>query len=63
LRARTLDLQQAAAVGMARHRRHLDGLAAERVRYIDRLPIGKRYAVAEMADVIDDQTLSHGARR
>ena len=36
LRARGLDLQQAPAVGVTRHRRHFDGLAGQRIRHIDR---------------------------
>jgi hypothetical protein len=58
-----LDLQQSPAVGMARHRRHLDRLAAKRVRHIHRLSIGKADAVAEVTDVIDDETLNHDVRR
>ncbi len=48
---------------VTRHRRHLDGLAAKRVRHIDGLSVGIGDAVAEMADMIDDEALNHGARR
>ena len=58
-----LDLQQSPAVGMARHRRHLDRLAAKRVGHIHRLSIGEGHAVAEVTDVIDDEALNHGVRR
>ena len=54
-RAGVLDLEQAPAVGMARDRRHLDGLAGQRVGHIDVLPVGDRHAVAAMADMIDDE--------
>ena len=63
LRARAVDLQQAPAVGMARHRRHLDGLARQRIGHIDRLSAGNGDAVAVMTDVIDGEAFSHGARR
>ena len=63
LRACTLDLQQAPAVGMAGHGRNLDGLAAKRVRHIHGLSAGKGDAVAAMTDVIDDEAFNHGARR
>jgi hypothetical protein len=63
-RACTLDLQQTPAVGvMARYGGNLDGLAAKRVRYIHVLSVGKSDAVAKMTDMIDDETLNHGARR
>ena len=48
-----LDREQAPAVGMAWHCRHLDGLAAERIRHIDILTTGVHDAVAEMTDMID----------
>ena len=64
LRAGALDREQAPAVGMmTRHRRDLDGLAAKRVGHIDVLSVDNGDAVAEMADVIDDEALNHGARR
>ena len=63
LRACGLDLQQAPAVGMTRHRRHLDGLARQRIGHIDRLSAGKGDAVAVMTDVIDGEVFNHGARR
>ncbi len=59
-----LDREQAPAIGMmTRHRCDLDGLAAKRVGHIDVLAADKGDAVAEMADVVDDETLNHGARR
>ena len=59
-----LDPEQAPAIGMmTRHRCDLDGLAAKRVRHIDVLAVDKGDAIAEMADVVDDQALNHGARR
>ena len=61
--AGAFDPEQSPAVGMAGHGRNLDGLAAEGVRHIDGLPIGKADAVAAMADVIDDQSFNHGGRR
>jgi len=64
LRAGALDLQQTPAIGMmTRHGRNLDGLAAERVGHMHGLAAGKRDAVAAMTDVIDDETLNHGARQ
>ena len=64
LRARTLDREQAPAVGMmTRHRRDLDGLAAKRVRHVHALAVDQGHAVAEMANAIDDEPLNHGARR
>ena len=59
-----LDPDEAPAVGMVtRHRRHLDDLAAKRVRYIEGLAVGKTDTVAKLADVIDGEPLNHGARR
>jgi hypothetical protein len=64
LRAGTLDLQQAPPVGMmTRYRCDLDGLAAQRIRHVHALPVGKGDAVAAMADVIDNEAFNHGARR
>ena len=48
---------------MARYGGNLDGLACERIWHVHRLPVGKGDAVATMADVIDDETFNHGARR
>ncbi len=63
-RAGALDLKQTPSVGMVtRHRGHLDGLPAKRVRHIERLSVGEGDAVAEMADMIDDEAFNHGARR
>jgi hypothetical protein len=64
LRAGTFDLQQAPAVRMvARDGRNLDRFAAKGVRHIHIVPVDEGDAVAEMADVVDDQALNHGARR
>jgi hypothetical protein len=63
LRACALDREQAPPVGMTRHGRNFDGLVPERVRYIDVVPADDSYAVAKVADVIDNETLNHGARR
>jgi len=63
LRACALEREQAAPVGMTRQGRNFDSFAAERVRHIDVVPAGNRDAVAKVADVIDDETLNHGARQ
>jgi hypothetical protein len=64
LRACALDLEQAPAVGMlAWDRGNFHGLAAKRVRHIEALSVGKGDAVAKVADMIDGETLNHGARR
>jgi hypothetical protein len=64
LRAGTLDLQQVPPVRMmTRYRCDLDGLAAQRIRHIQALPVGKGDAVAAMTDVIDNEAFNHGARR
>ncbi len=64
LRARLLDREQAPAVGvLAGNGGNLDGLAAQRVRHINILAADQRDAVAEMADMIDEEALNHGARR
>ena len=63
-RAGMLDRDQTPSIGMmARYRRHLHGLAAKRIRHIDVLAAFEGDAVAEMADMIDDEVLSHGAHR
>src|SRR6185312_4215184 len=62
-RARLIDTQQAAAIRMARHGLDLDGLARQRVWYVNR-PVGAfRAAVAAVADLADDQPLNHAAPR
>ena len=62
--AGALDREQAPPVGMmTRHWLHFDRLAAQRVGHIDALAADQRDAVAEMTDVIDGETLNHGARR
>ena len=48
---------------MAWRGRDLDRLAAKRVGDKKAMPLGKGDAVAEMTDVIDDETLNHGAHR
>ena len=59
-----LDREQAPAVGMmARYGGDLHGLAAECVGHVDALPADQGYAIAKMADMIDDQALNHGGRR
>ena len=64
LRARLLDREQAPAVGvLTGNGGDLDRLAAQRVRHINILAADQRDAVAEMADMIDEETLNHGARR
>jgi hypothetical protein len=64
LLACALHLQQAPAVGMmTRSGCDLDGLAAKRVWHINRLATCEGHAVTEVADVIDDETLNHGAPR
>jgi len=64
LRTGAIDLQKAPAIGMlARDGCDLDGLAAQRVRHVKRPGAGKGNAVAEMADMIDGETLNHVAHR
>ena len=48
---------------MAGYRFDFDGLAAQRVRHEHGPPAGKSDAVAAVADMIDDETFNHGARR
>jgi hypothetical protein len=43
--------------------RDVDRFATERIRDKNALPIDQRDAIAEMADMIDDEALNHGARR
>jgi len=63
IRAGAFHLHQAAAIGMAGHRGDFNGLAAQRVRYIHVLSVDNGDAIAKMADMIDGETFSHGARR
>ena len=59
-----LDPNQLPAVRVMAWRCHnLDRLAAKRVGNKKVMPVGKRDAVAEMTDMIDDEALNHGARR
>ena len=51
------------AIGMIGDRTGFDGLAAKRVRHEHGVPAGESDAVAAMADMIDDEAFSHGARR
>ena len=48
---------------MARHRRHLDGFATKRIRHVYALAVHQGDAIAAMTDMVDDETLNHGARR
>ena len=48
---------------MACRGRNLDRLATKRVGDKEVAPLGERDAIAEMADMIDDEALNHGARR
>ena len=57
------DAEQLPALGMTGSRRHLDGFTAERVGHVDAATIDERDAIAAMADMVDDELLSHGARR
>ena len=63
VRTRHRDPQQAAAVGVTRHRRHLDRLAGKRIGHVDRLSADDGDAVAVMADMVDGEMFTHGARR
>ena len=51
------------AVEVPGHGIDLDGFTAECVRHEHALVIGKADAVTAMTDVIDNELLSHGARR
>jgi hypothetical protein len=63
LRARLFDLDQLPPVRvMAGRGRDVDRFAAERVRDKNALPLDERDAIAEMADMIDDEAFNHGAR-
>ena len=60
LRARRDDMGEHSAVGMvSRRRQHLHGLAAERIGHVDAAAVGERDAVAEVADMIDDEAFNH----
>jgi hypothetical protein len=48
---------------MIRRSGDFDRLATERVGDKEASPLGERDAVAEMADMIDEEALNHGARR
>ena len=51
------------AVGMRGKRGGFDGFAGEGVGHEQRLAIGDAHTVAALADVIDHESFSHGARR
>ena len=58
------DTDQLAAIGMMTwDSRDADGLAAQRVGNEDALSLDSRDAVAEMADMIDEEAFNHGERR
>ena len=64
LRARLFDPHQLPPVRMLTRRGgDFDRLAAERVGNKEASPVGERNAIAEMADMIDEEALNHGARR
>ena len=48
---------------MTRRGRDVDRLAGERIGNEQALPLDERDAVAEMADMIDEEAFNHGARR
>jgi hypothetical protein len=48
---------------MAGHILDLDGFAGQRTGHIDRRAAVGDHTVAALADMIDDQAFSHGARR
>ena len=63
-RTGAFDPQQLPPVRMVAGRgRDVDGLAGERAGNKDAPPVDQRNAVAEMADMVDDEPLNHGARR
>ncbi|MGX1291221.1 hypothetical protein AB7M75_001129 [Bradyrhizobium ottawaense] len=58
-----VDREQLAAVGMVAYDViDLNGLAAQRVGHVDRFAGVEADAVAAMADMVDGETLNHGAR-
>jgi hypothetical protein len=60
----TLDPKQLPSVRvMARRGCDLDRLAAKCVGDKKAMPLGKRNAIAEVADMIDGEALNHAARR
>jgi hypothetical protein len=63
-RARLFDPQQLPPVWMMTGcGGRFDRLAAKRVGHKEALPLGERDTIAEMADMIDEEALNHGARR
>ncbi len=63
LGTRLFDAEQLPALGMTVGRRHLDGFTAERIGHVDAGTVNDGDAVAAMADMVDDELLSHGAHR
>ena len=63
LRACAYDPEQAAAIGMAGDLLDFGGLAGERVRHIDAFVVHESNAIAAVADMVDRNSLNHGARR
>ena len=57
------DAEKLPALGMTVGGRHLDGFAAERIGHVDTGTTGDRDAIAAMADMVDHELFSHGARR
>ena len=63
-RARLVDSHQLPPIRMMTGRGgDFDRLTAERVGDKEASPLDDRNAIAEMADMIDDEALNHGARR
>jgi hypothetical protein len=62
-RTGALDKRQMPAVRVTGQRFDLDGLAAQRIGHEHALAIGEGDSVAAMADMVDDEAFTHGARR
>ncbi len=56
-----VSLRERAAVRMPGRGQHVNGFAAERIGHVDGLAARHRNAIAEMADMIDDEAFSHDA--
>jgi hypothetical protein len=63
LGACVLNAQQATAIRMPGRILDFDGFAAECAGHIDRCAAIGDHTVAALADMIDDQTFNHDARR